>query len=80
MDRFYIIKNHLFSIKNLIFMIIILILFLILFTSLTVADFSYTNKKEIINSDIGRTYILYTDSKKISDIQNINHKHMIFIV
>lgn len=73
MDRFYIIKKHLFSIKNLIFMIIILILFLILFTSLTVADFSYTNKKEIINSDIGRTYILYTDSKKISDIQNINH-------
>lgn len=73
MDRFYIIKKHLFSIKNLIFMIIILILFLILFTSLTVADFSYTNKKEIINSDIGRTYILYTDSNKISDIQNINH-------
>ena len=73
MDRFYIIKKHLFSIKNLIFMIIILILFLILFTSLTVADFSYTNKKEIVNSDIGRTYILYTDSKKISDIQNINH-------
>ena len=52
-DYLFIIKKRFFKVKNFIFMIISSLLFLILFSSITVAYFSYSNKKEILNSDFG---------------------------
>lgn len=77
-DYLFIIKKRFFKVKNFIFMIISSLLFLILFSSITVAYFSYSNKKEILNSDFGKTYIVQIDDEKIDIIKNIEHVKYVY--
>lgn len=72
-DRLFIIRNRLFEKRNIILTIVLTIIFLILFSCLTVIQFSIENKNEILNSEIGRTYLVYPDENQEEQIKNIAH-------
>ncbi len=82
-DQLFIIRNRLFEKKNIILAIVLTLIFLILFTCLTIIKFSLENKKEIRNSEFGRTYLISSSSeeeltsKQIDEIKKIENVELV---
>ncbi len=72
-DQFFIIKDRLFETKNIVLLIIMTIIFIIIYSCLTIIDVSIENKKEILNSEDSRTYIVYPKENQIELIKNLEH-------
>ena len=81
-DQLFIIKNRLFEKRNIILIVVLTIIFLILFSCLTIIEMSVENKNETLNSEVARTYYIYSDENRkdlINSISNIEHVEFIFL-
>jgi len=79
-DQLFIIKNRLFEKRNIILIVVLTIIFLILFSCLTIIEMSVENKNETLNSEVARTYYIYSDENRkdlINSISNIEHVEFI---
>lgn len=76
-DQLFIIKNKFFQRGNIIFLFIFIVILLIIFTCLTIIKFSIDNKREILNSEIGRTYYISVDENDLEKIKKINHIELV---
>lgn len=79
-DQLFYLKNRLFEKRNIVLIIVLTIIFLIIFTCLTTIQFSVENKREALNSEIGRTYLVdYKDGDQLllEKLKEINHIELI---